>query len=178
MRSGTATTSAGKIAAATDGIAFYFQQVPIEKDFTLKATATVTSIVYNNSQVGFGLMVRDAVWTDVSDASLLSSYVAAGTLKGSNPAAAWSSFQRDTSAPTQLTGTVVGSPAAVPAAASVIDLSIVKAGSTYTCTYGTEAPAVYTIDLNAIDGDFVYAGLFTARECQVEFSNISLTLAN
>jgi lysophospholipase L1-like esterase len=178
MRSGTATTSAGKIAAATDGIAFYFQQVPIAKDFTLKATATVTSIVYNNSQVGFGLMVRDAAWTDVSDASLLSSYVAVGSLKGNNPAAAWSSFQRDTSAPAQLTGTVVSSPADVPAAASVIDLTIVKAGSTYTCTYGTEAPAVYTIDLNAIDGDFVYAGLFTARECQVEFSNISLTLAN
>ena len=53
-----------------------------------------------------------------------------------------------------------------------------KAGSTYTCTYGTEAPRVYTLDLNAIDGDFVYAGLFTARACQVEFSNISLTLAN
>jgi lysophospholipase L1-like esterase len=172
------TTASPLVVSMRSGIAFYFQQVPIGKDFTLKATATVTSITYNNTQVGFGLMVRDAVWTDVSDASLLSSYVAAGTLKGSNPAAAWSSFQRDTSAPTQLTGTVVGSPAAVPAAASVIDLSIVKAGSTYTCTYGTEAPAVYTIDLNAIDGDFVYAGLFTARECQVEFSNISLTLAN
>ncbi len=86
MRSGTATTSAGKISAATDGIAFYFQKVPIDKDFTLKATATVTSITYNNSQVGFGLMVRDAVWTDTSDASLLSSYVAVGTLKGNNPA--------------------------------------------------------------------------------------------
>jgi hypothetical protein len=178
MRSGTATAGAGKIAAATDGIAFYFQQVPIEKDFTLKATATVTSIVYNNSQVGFGLMVRDAAWTDTSDASLLSSYVAAGTLKGNNPAAAWSSFERDTSAPTQLTGTVVGSAAAVPIAGSVVDLTIVKAGSTYTCTYGTEAPAVYNIELNAIDGGFVYAGLFTARECQVEFSNVSLTVAN
>ena len=178
MRSGTAAASAGKIAAATDGIAFYFQKVPIDKDFTLKATATVTSISYNNSQVGFGVMVRDAAWTDVSDASLLSSYVAAGTLRGNNPATAWSSFERDTSAPTQLTGTVVSSPAAVPAAGSVIDLTIVKSGSTYTCTYGSEAPAVYTVDLNAIDGDFVYAGLFTARMCQVEFSNISLTLAN
>jgi lysophospholipase L1-like esterase len=178
MRSGTATTAAGKIAAATDGIAFYFQQVPIGKDFTLKATATVTSITYNNSQVGFGLMVRDAAWTDVSDASLLSSYVAAGTLKGNAPATAWSSFQRDTSAPAQLTGTVVSSPADVPMAGSVIDLTIVKAGSMYTCTYGTEAPAIYTLDLNAIDGDFVYAGLFTARACQVEFSNVSLTLAN
>jgi hypothetical protein len=178
MRSGTATAGAGKIAAATDGIAFYFQQVPIEKDFTLKATATVTSIVYNNSQVGFGLMVRDAAWTDTSDASLLSSYVAAGTLKGNNPAGAWSSFQRDTSAPTQLTGTVVGSAAAVPVAGSVVDLTIVKAGTTYTCTYGTEAPAVYNVELNAIDGGFVYAGLFTARECQVEFSNVSLTMSN
>ena len=178
MRSGTATGSAGKIAAATDGIAFYFQKVPIEKDFRLTATATVTSISYNNSQVGFGLMVRDAAWTDVSDASLLSSYVAAGTLRGNSPATAWSSFMRDTSAPVQLTGTVVSSPAAVPAAGSVIDVSIVKAGSTYTCTFGTEAPAVYTIDLNAIDGAFVYAGLFTARMCQVEYSNVSLTVMN
>ena len=178
MRSGTATASAGKIAAATEGIAFYFQQVPIDKDFRLTATATVTSITYNNSQVGFGLMVRDAAWTDVSDASLLSSFVAAGTLKGNSPAAAWSSFMRDTSAPTQLTGTVVGSPASVPAAGSVVDLTIVKSGSSYTCTYGTEAPAVYTIDLNAIDGGFVYAGLFTARMCQVEFSNINLTITN
>ena len=178
VRSGTTTTPAGKISAATDGIAFYFQQVPIDKDFTLSATATVTSITYNNSQVGFGLMVRDATWTDTSDASLLSSYVAAGSLKGSNPATAWSSFIRDTSAGTQLTGTVVSSPAVVPAAASVIDLKIVKAGSVYTCTYGTEAPAVYTIDLNAIDGQFVYAGLFTARMCQVEFSNINLTITN
>jgi lysophospholipase L1-like esterase len=178
MASGSPTAAAGKIAAATDGIAFYFQQVPIGEDFTLSATATVTWISYSNSQVGFGLMVRDAAWTDVSDASLLSSYVAAGTLKGNLPATAWSSFTRDTSASTQLTGTVVSSAAVVPQAGSVLDLKIVKSGSTYTCTYGTEAPAVYTIDLSAIDGQYVYAGLFTARQCQVEFSNISLTVTN
>jgi lysophospholipase L1-like esterase len=177
MHSGTATTPAGKIAAATDGIAFYFQAVPIDKDFTLSATATVTSITYNNSQVGFGIMVRDAAWTDTSDASLISSYVAAGTLKGNAPATSWSSFIRDTSAGT-LTGTVVSSPTVVPAAASVIDLKIVKTGSVYTCTYGAEAPAVHTIDLSSIDSQFVYAGLFTARMCQVEFSNISLTITN
>ena len=175
MTSGSPTVSAGKIAAATDGIAFYFQQVPIAEDFILSATATVTSVTYSNSQVGFGLMVRDAAWTDVSDASLLSSYVAVGPLKGNAPATAWSSFIRDTSAPTQLTGTVVTSAADVPATGSTIDLSIAKSGSTYTCTFGTEAPAIYTIDLNAIDGDYVYAGLFTARQSQIVFSNISLT---
>ena len=73
---------------------------------------------------------------------------------------------------------MVGSPAVGAHRRIGVDLTIVKAGSTYTCTYGTEAPAVYTIDLNTIDGDFVYAGLFTARECQVEFSNVSLTIAN
>ena len=73
---------------------------------------------------------------------------------------------------------MVSAPTAVPAAGSVVALTIVKSGSTYTCTYGTEAPAVYTVDLNAIDGNFVYAGLFTARMCQVEFSNVSLTITN
>ncbi|HEY6475888.1 MAG TPA: SGNH/GDSL hydrolase family protein [Polyangia bacterium] len=178
MSSGSTTVAAGKIAAATDGIAFYFQQVPIAEDFVLSATATVTSVTYSNTQVGFGLMVRDAAWTDVSDASLLSSYVAVGPLKGSTPATAWSSFIRDTSAPTQLTGTVVTSAADVPMTGSVIDLSIAKSGSTYTCTFGTEAPAVYTVDLNAIDGDYVYAGLFTARQAQIVFSNITLTPTN
>jgi lysophospholipase L1-like esterase len=178
MSSGSPTVAAGKIAAATDGIAFYFQQVPIDEDFVLSATATVTSVTFSNSQVGFGLMVRDAAWTDVSDASLLSSYVAVGPLRGNAPATAWSSFIRDTSAPTQLTGTVVSAAADVPMAGSVLDLSIAKSGSTYTCTYGTEAPTVYTIDLNAIDGDYVYAGLFTARQSQIVFSNISLTATN
>jgi lysophospholipase L1-like esterase len=178
MSSGSPTAAAGKIAATTDGIAFYFQQVPIDKDFVLSATATVTTVTFSNSQVGFGLMVRDAAWVDVSDPSLLSSYVAAGPLKGNAPAAAWSSFVRDTSAPTQLTGTVVTSAADVPMAGSVLQLSIAKTGSTYTCTYGTEPPAVYDIDLSTIDSAYVYAGLFTARQSQIVFSNISLTVTN
>jgi hypothetical protein len=123
-------------------------------------------------------MLRDAAWIDTSNVTLLSSYVACGTLKGSSPASAWSTFTRDTSATTQLTGTTVSSAAAVPAADSVLDLKIVKSGSVYTCTYGTEAPRTYTLDLNAIDGQYVYAGLFTARQCQIEYSNIQLTLAN
>lgn len=178
MRSGTAATPAGKIAAATDGIAFYFQQVPIDKDFRLSATATVTSIAYSNSQVGFGLMVRDAAWMDTSDASLLSSYVAAGVLKGNAPASAWSSFIRDTGAATQLTGTVISSADAVPETGWVLDISIAKTGALYTCKFGMEAPHTYTIDLNAIDDQFVYAGLFTARMSQVEFSNISLVVSD
>jgi len=178
VRSGTPSAAAGKIAAATEGIAFYFQQLPIAKDFTFSATATVTSVTYNNSQVGFGMMVRDAAWVDLFDPSLMSSYVAVGSLKGNAPATAWSSFLRDVSANPSLTGTVVTTPSAVPAAGSAVDLKIVKTGNSYTCNYGTEPPATYTIDLNTKDVDYVYAGLFTARECEIAFSNVVLTVSN
>jgi hypothetical protein len=178
MRSGTTTGAVGKISAATDGIAYYFQQVPVLTDFQFSATATVTSITYNNSQVGFGLMVRDAAWMDTFDSSLISSYVACGTLKGSSPATAWSAFSRDTTAATQLTGKVVSSSSVVPTAGTVLNLSIVKSGAVYTCTYGTETPSVYTMDLNAVDSQNIYVGLFTARMCEVVFSNVSLHIAN
>ncbi|MET0793290.1 MAG: hypothetical protein ABW061_17345, partial [Polyangiaceae bacterium] len=178
VRSGSPAAAAGKIAAATEGIAFYFQQLPIAKDFTFSATATVTSITYNNSQVGFGLMVRDAAWVDLFDPSLISSYVAVGSLKGNAPATAWSSFLRDMSATPSLTGTVVSAASAVPAAGAAVDLKIVKTGNSYTCNYGTEPPAVYTIDLNSKDLDYVYAGLFTARQCEIAFSNVVLTVSN
>ena len=115
---------------------------------------------------------------DTSDASLLSSYVAAGVLKGNTPASAWSSFIRDTGAATQLAGTTISSAAAVPEAGWVLDISISKTGALYTTTFGMEAPHTYTLDLNAIDDQFVYAGLFTSRMCQVEFSNINLVVNN
>ena len=60
-------------------------------------------------------------------------------------------------APT-LTGTVVSSPTVMPMAGSVIDLKIVKAGDEYRCSYGTEAPAAYTVDLHVKDSQFVDAG--------------------
>jgi hypothetical protein len=176
VRSGSDVISAGKIASASDGLAFYFQSIPVEKDFTLSATATVKTITYNNSQVGFGLMVRDAVWIDVSDITLLSSYVACGPLKGNSPANAWSSFARDTGAATQLTGTPVTSAAVVPATGSVVELKITKSGALYTCAFGGEPPKTYALDLNAIDNAYVYAGLFTARAAEVSYSNIQLTV--
>ena len=176
VRSGSDVISAGKIAAASDGLAFYFQAIPVEKDFTLSATATVKSITYNNSQVGFGLMVRDAVWMDVSDITLFSSYVACGPLKGNTPASAWSSFTRDTGAATQLTGTPVTAAAAVPATGSVVELKITKSGAIYTCAFDKEPPKTTTLDLNAIDSAYVYAGLFTARAAEVSYSNITLTV--
>lgn len=177
MRSGTLDSSAGKIASSSDGLAMYFQKLDSSTDFTLSATATIQSITSNN-QVSFGLMVRDAMWIDTFDAALKSAYVTAGPLSITTDAF-YTSFTREFDVATETTNLnreAVATNMSIPVADAVIDLTIVKSGADYTVTYGTEDPVTYTIDLAAMDSDFVYAGLYTARQCEVDFSNIQLTI--
>jgi lysophospholipase L1-like esterase len=178
IKAGTSSTGIGKISNTCDGIAMCFQKIAYTSNWTMSATATVGSYLGSgNSQVAFGLMVRDAVWIDTFDASLASNQVTCGPLKMSNGTGAWwTSFIRDTSvgAPT---GTVVGSTTAtVPTIGTVVNLKIVKSGDSYTVTYGTEAPVTYTLDLHLTDSDYVYVGPFCARQADVTFSNIVLTI--
>jgi lysophospholipase L1-like esterase len=166
------SVSAGKIASASDGPAFYFQQIPVGKDFTLTATAKI-NMVGKNNQASFGLMVRDDIYIDKFDNTVKSDYVACGGLKIANGDGGWqSSFQR-------LGGTLTGTNATsepCPAAGQSVVLTITKKGSVYTVQYGKEPPVTYTAELNEIDKQYVYAGLFTVRSAYVDFSTISLTV--
>lgn len=170
MHSGTidGEKSVGKIAGASDGIQFYFQKLPINKDFTLKAKAKVLHIAKNN-QVSFGLMVRDDVHIDKFDNSINSDYVAAAPLKLANGEEYSSSWMRKD-------GTLNETHNAgqkIPAVGDVIDIEITKKGNVYTTKFGKDV-AEYTIDLTSVDSEVVYAGLFTVRSAYVEFSDISL----
>lgn len=182
MRSGTtAGATSGKISSTSDGIAFFFQIVPIGKDFTFSATATLNKIYTAHDQVSFGIMVRDGVWIDIADSSLVTNYVACGPLNMTKTAITatsgpYSSFARDTSLSTPRYGNPVSALSVVPTAGAVIPMKIVKSGSTYTVTYGSEAPFTYTVDLGKSEPTNVYVGTFTARSCQVDFSNITLTI--
>lgn len=178
MRSGTLEKSAGKIASSSDGMGVYFQQIPSSDNFTLSATATIKSIA-SNDQVSFGLIVRDAIWIDKFDASLLSSYVAAGPLKiTKGDGLYYSSFNRvfnvGTEVSSQPSTTAVNM--STPVEDDVINIVVVKSGSDYTVTYGTEDPVKYNLDLTVMDNDYIYAGLYTARQCEVDFSNVTLTI--
>lgn len=54
--------NSGKIqTSGSDGISYYYTQVPKEKNFDLRATIHVDSWQMTNGQEGFGLMVRDSV---------------------------------------------------------------------------------------------------------------------
>jgi len=186
MRSGTLGASGttndgsacGKIAASTDGLAMYFQAIAADADFTITAKATIVAIT-SNAQVSFGIMLRDDMYIDTFDASITSNYIACGPLKITTAAAGtmYSSFGRvtDSSAVMTVPYTYAASLVA-PVAGDAIPLSMTKVGSEITVKYGAEAEARYTIDLSAKDSAYNYVGLFTARQCIVDFSEIALTI--
>ncbi len=56
------TDGAGKIlAASSDGLAFYYTAIPVDKNFTLRATVHVNSWENRSSQNGFGVAALDRV---------------------------------------------------------------------------------------------------------------------
>ena len=166
------SAESGKIANGNDGLCMYFQQVPIGQDFTLSAKAKVVYIKENN-QVSFGLMVRDDIYIDLNDNSINSSYVACAALGIAKGEGKWtSSFERKDGELVQTTTTSEK----LPVAGTVVDLSIEKKGNAYTVKYGKNPAVTYVADLNDIDADYVYAGLFTSRCVTVEYSDVRLQM--
>lgn len=173
MHSGgrTGAPNAGKIASGSDGLAFYFQQIPSNKDFTLSATAKVMNIVKNN-QVSFGLMIRDDVYIDKYDNQIKSDYVAAGALGLAKGDDAWTAtFQRADGDLKQ--SKVVSQP--FPANGTEVKLSITKTGDTYTAVFGKDS-VTYDANLKDVDAKWVYAGLYTVRAAYIEFSDVKLEI--
>lgn len=158
----------GKIASNMDGLAFYFQMLPIETNFTLTATAKILNIKKNN-QVSFGLMCRDNVMIDVYQSGFAANYVAAGALKITNDN--WTcAFCRSDSALSE----TEHQKESAPENGTVVKLSLKKVGNDITVQYGNEAPVTYSVDLSENDSKNIYAGLYTSRNAYVEFTDIKL----
>jgi len=171
MHSGNEEKSSGKIASGSDGIAFAFQKINANKDFTLTATANV-KMVKSNNQVSFGLMVRDDAWIDKFDNSIKSNYVAAGPLKIAKAGDFSSSFARvDGALDERHNGGE-----AVPAAGQKVKLSLVKKGNVVTAKYGNDPAETFEVKLTEVDSGFIYVGLFTVRQCEVEFTDVNLSV--
>jgi hypothetical protein len=61
----SSTQNGGKFqASGSDGLTYYYQQVPKEVNFRLRATVDVESWTYTNGQEGFAVMLRDSVPAD------------------------------------------------------------------------------------------------------------------
>ena len=157
-----------KITSSGDGIVMYYYKVPVGSSFSLSAKATLNAYS-SHSQAAFGLMARDDMWIDTINPTLVSDYVAAGILgKGCN------CFYRKSG--------VLGGQAALTtetiAAGNSYNLSIVSNSDGYTCTFGNEPAqsAGYDFALTSVDSEYVYIGMFAARNADVTYSNIHLVV--
>jgi lysophospholipase L1-like esterase/pectin methylesterase-like acyl-CoA thioesterase/chitodextrinase len=166
------TGNKGKIASGTDGIAMYYYQVPANSTFTLTAKAKINDF-NSNDQVSFGLMVRDEMYIDKYINTTMGDYVAAAPLKLTKPGAIWNSFARKSGVLTQ-GGTVVNP----ITAGDVIDLRLEGNSDGYAAKYGNEATITGGFDfkLTSIDPDYVYVGMFVARNADITFSDIKLVV--
>ncbi len=164
----------GKFENASDGFAFIFRQVEADKNFTLTASGKV---IYTGltKQAGFGLMLRDDCIIDQTATDTISTnYVTAGFL--CNDSNMVSNFYRENStlyksgstvspiAPVDSTFT-----ASIERVGQSVTVSITYGGETYTETY-------VDFDFQAVDGGYMYVGMFANRGTVIEFTDVVFTI--
>jgi len=164
----------GKIASTEDGIAMYYIKLPASAEFTLSAQIKIHRIELND-QVSFGLMVRDDLYIDTWMADVLGDYVAAGPLKLTQMegGAAWNNFARKSGVLTR-GGTLKN----IYHPGDCIKAEIRQTKDGYVCQFGEEEAVSggFDFQLTSIDPEFVYAGMFAARNCDITFSEIQLVV--
>ena len=161
------STVKSKIDGANDGFIAAFMQVDARKNFTASATVTVKSVnsELNNSQGGFGMMLRDDILVNLRQDDLSSNYVAAGILNTKAPI-----FSRESG-----TLSVGGSSAAV-AAGDTHTLSVTRVGQVVTVTVDSVTKTFTDFDFLSVDGDYMYLCLFANRGIVAEFTNVQFEI--
>lgn len=160
----------GKISTTKDGVAFYYSELDGKSNFELSAKATVESFDKNN-QVSFGLMLRDTIGEngdrgtdEIKGAKML----AVGALEQKMMAFARTgekeSYKDNVAGNKVLDSTV-------PAGKATYDLTIKKSADMYSFTCnGVTTSAKY----EGLFTDSLFAGLYTARNTKVTFSDVDL----
>ena len=162
----------GKIASGTDGIAMYYYRIPSDATFTLSADMTINGFDTNN-QVAFGLMVRDAMYIDVNSKEFNGDSVNAAFFKmadfaDGNGHNCYARKDGKLVSGGTLTGTY--------AIGDTVTLKLSGTADGYATTIGEEETVTGGFDfkLTNFDADYVYVGMFAARNADVTFSNIKL----
>ncbi len=173
---GTNETAAGKITSSSFGFAYAFKQIAVSNNYTITAEAKVTKLLTSaTKQVGFGLMIRDDCYTPVKDASITSNCICASVYNMSGSGLSFNfSYENDAyvagNAQTKESMYSVDSTAKFTIVRNGQNITITTDynGKTYTNTY-------IDFDLQAIDFNNYYLGMFATRGTIVEFSNVTYT---
>lgn len=166
----------GKFADAGDGFALLFKQVSVNDNFKLSVKATITTSA-GVKQAGFGLMLRDDCFINqnTSKAVVTSNYLTAGILQNDESNMSML-FYRENGKIQKSANKVAGVYSAeeevtlsIERIGQAVTTTVVYKGTTYTKTY-------YDFDLFAIDGSYMYVGMFANRGTLVEFSNVEFVI--
>lgn len=160
----------GKISDNTDGIAMYYKRIKADNRFCLSAKMRINDYLKNN-QVSFGLMVRDDIYIDKCMLDIPGDYVAAAPLMLSDEGEEWNCYARKDGR--LISGGVIKN-SYKPG--DVAELKIESLNDGYTCTFGNEQTVSEGFDfkLTRIDSEYIYAGMFAARNADVTFMDIKL----
>lgn len=160
----------GKFAGSSYGFAGAFIQIDANKNFTASATVKiVTKTTSANNQTGFGMMIRDDIYINTSDATIKSDCLMAGAVidKG-----AIFSYTAGKMANPKNPVTV--------AEGSTYTVSISKTDNSFTVTF-VDGENTYTqpypdFDVYSVDNDYMYLCLFANRGITVEFSDVQFAI--
>lgn len=162
----------GKIASSADGIAMYYYKIPSNATFVLTANATINKLVLND-QVSFGLMARDDMYIDYNTSDFMGDYVAAAPLKLTKAAGIWNCFARKSGVLTQ--GGVCSNSFSI---GDTVNFRMEGNEDGFACGFGDESVITGGFDfkLTSIDSDYMYIGMFVARNADITFSDIQLVV--
>lgn len=161
------TSGHGKITGSSEGIATIFRQVGYNANFEITATVSIDNYNDANNQSGFGIMLRDDMYIDKNDKSILSNYVAAGCY-GMSSSANVCYYRVDSALKNSSnTGKNIDTTA-------THTLSLKRSGTTVTVTFDSYTyTTVADFDLRGVDSDYMYICLYATRGTVVTFSDIN-----
>jgi len=155
----------GKISSTTDGIAYVYQSVPQDQDFEFSATATIHSIADNN-QASFGVMLRNTVYNNVHGSDYAKDdYLAVGALD--------KKLKLFSRVNTEQAKRDLDEQLSAPAANNSYQLNVKKTSGLIVVTVNG-----YSYVVDDYVSDISYVGLFTARNADITYDNIELTVAS
>lgn len=167
----------GKIEQSSDGIAMYFVRIPAGVPFSLSGRVRLESFEtagYAAVPAGFGVMVRDEIYLNEVNGSLLGDYVAGGIAFRPGVENGSNTFARRDGRLRFGGGTLPQ----LPRIGGDWEMEVFTTGDGYGARVGNHAPVLagYDFALTRIDPDFVYVGFFAARTIRITVRDIRLVM--
>lgn len=172
----------GKIASTEEGMSFYFKKLGKDANLEISATATVVNFNSKNppstpNQKSFGLMLRGSFAQGATKQS--SNYVAIGGMgdKDNTPNVVQAIYKQGVIGTTLDTGNMnkksLFNGVRAPAAKEVYHFKIKKSGDAFELTVNG-VTQIQTLNHLFAGNDQIYAGLYVARDAEINFSNFDI----